>query len=700
MPKHSISLPVLPSFLICFVFILKLIKADRYYLDITIDDPVDLSTETLNTLSQNPTSIFTYSKLNETHPAQDAKHIKVDYDDEYPTIGFISSNFKLEDLYFTKDGERLIPGEDLLYDLEISNTVVPRSRFYSDPKILVPKERDSVPKDVDICGLYGGGISYSQNKYYDETFHEVESFGKLAFSIFKGQNGIKVKKVEDSTISFMSLDTYIQKMKDAYPDKAEGLVKPTDGVKFTKLWVSNQPNIVGGHLIGQSEANSLYIWNITQFHANEDVQETKLTYWTKFQNHIGSRLHRIAFHNDLLMFGSMEEGLRIYRKSYGGSPQNNTNSTGNSTTNNTDSNSRRNLDNEPNTFTIVGKYSNFSEYTEEHYQADGFSFDLIRRFNYPYKDFLVNFRTIYTIEKNIGLRVINLFTLDLDDKIIIENPELQEVDFLHSSLYNLDLGREQYYVGVSALNSPPARPEFFFEIVANDEYNPTYNRVFVSTKKREFDNAVTNLNTFTAMYDKAHKEMIFIKRGVPNIIDIPSYILPVSPNAQLSLNSGYNPIKILYDAKDNDPTYMVQDRDDYFSITNVRIAEYRVLYRYTEEAKYELNIDFISKCESIDYKSQNNYCEYKAVTVFNVEKSNHELVAVLVILLLILITVVVLLVLVKKGIICKKKGRGQDKAQAQNYGQPQMVNNDDKVEVGEIEINIQHQQLEDEKGEV
>ena len=78
-------------------------------------------------------------------------------------------------------------------------------------------------------------------------------------------------------------------------------------------------------------------------------------------------------------------------------------------------------------------------------------------------------------------------------------------------------------------------------------------------------------------------------------------------------------------------------------------------------------------------------------------ENSGPMVAILIILIVLMLVIVVLLFLIKYGIICRKKPQEV----GQNYNQPQVNvmndnNNNNKVDIGEIEINVQHQQLEDE----
>ena len=748
---------------------------------LTLDDDASLSENTLSSINTYGFYNFTYSIIDSNEKVDE---IKIENKNIRPNTTFISANFDLEDLEIDRNGKELEKGDDLVFDLHISDTIATNNRFTKNGNWIYDNST-TIHANKHVCGIYGGGISYSNNVYGDKTFFDVNSFGNIGFALFSDEPGIKIKTIEGSSIKYVSIDDYNRVIKENYPDYAPEDGDEVDSIKFKNIIVSNQINIMGGHLTGVTTDNKVYIWKINQVLVNSSYIVTlafitRLEYTLSTQMSDFENLQEVAFYNNMLILGFKGKGITIYDAynkdwtlynsnsngtsngtvSYGNNSTTNTTNTTDSsnsstnTTNTTDSSNstsfnstnrllreletynsdshpdarerqryrfRRNLANSTNTTNSTGNnyhsndgfyYSDYNTYTfiDSQYSipkntADslvGSKINLVfkYKFVFNFNDFIINRQSMYFLEEGMGMYIMDLTYFSY--KLYLSHPSLQELEYLEYSLYDT----QKYFVGISALNNPPSRNEIFFEIIANDEYYPKYNRIFVSTIKRVYDNFVTNFRSFSVFYDKINRELFFLIRGSPNLINTPTYVLPIKTIGKFELSTQYNPIHIMYDAGDLDPTYFISDSNDFLAITDVKILPFDLYCDFDSDGQYNTIISYTSICNSENSTgNRDNYCLYETETIFLINTKSEGLVIFLIVLIIIVFIVVILLILYNLGYIFKKKKDGtthQPHRVANQPNDPQYNNQNayhgnSEIDAGDIEINIQHQEFKDEK---
>lgn len=683
---------------------------------ITLDSAVTLSTQTIKTLLTTPYSNFTVS--NKTYiNDEDIAVIKLDKDQSTKT-SFISSNFALSDINILRDGQKLEPGKNLLYKVGDFPQILPSTRYTSNSSIIY-SESKHYEKDYSLCEVSKGGFESISGSKSDIKTHNTTTFGQISFVLDNYEAGIKLFNNNHFNAS-EDLDDYINRMNQLYPNLTTEPVITVSNIIFKNIFVSNQINILGGHLIGLSENNEIFIWNITQHWVDEVGQQMLLSYYCKIFDSAGSKnfskINKIGFYENMILIGYVGEGIEIFEiqdealidhEDSNSTDSTNTTDTSDTsdpsdTTDTTDSTGTAdtNGDADP-TDTTGATDNNDARLLNSNRKLDiilsnattATNVTPILILSFDYLDFIINHKTIYYIEKGVGLRLFDLTTMEISQQLIIENSYLKRLDYLEYSLYDTSL----YYIGVSAFNNPPANQEFFYEILASDEFNPSINRIYASSKKRRFDNFVSNLNSFSIFYDKESSDLVFITRGAPNVINIPSYVW-----SSFSLTSGYNPVQVLYSPDNMEITYMIQDGDELYYIKNLRLIDFSLSCKFEKKGQYDISLSYITSCADSDKSNEYNYCLYSAKTIYVVEESNSALVALLIILILILFAVIIIILLVKYGVICKKKIKSPYDNQRigntnQVYGDPHSDsnNNTNKVEMGEIEINVQHQQLDE-----
>lgn len=629
---------------------------------------------------------------------------------EFAGVSFISNNFDFDDITIHKDSQLMFPGKDYFYQLNTSDYLVPKARFSSNATILTNTSVSLDNDDINICNLSGGGINFTSKIYTDTDFVDINSFGNLAFTLNKQSNGIQTKTIKDYTMSLTSLDNYIKNINSKY-SSAPALEVPTDGIKFKDIMILNQINIDGGHLVGISAFNEVFIWNITQVKL-ESGYETFIKYYATIRDKENNdnpfdNLVKLGFYNDYIIFGYKGEGIEIFYTSdtdYNSNEDTNNNNENENTdnTDNTNNNDNTNPNDNTDNTTPTNPDENVDNgrrrsleitytYNSKSYSGSKFYLNSAFGMRFDFVDFIVNKLTMYVIEKSYPIKIFDFQGLTFGSyEITTTNTDLQKFEYLEYSEYN-----DSHYIGVSATNYPPVRPEFFYEINYDDEYRPSINRIYISLKKRRYDNFVTNLSSLTAMFDKENKELVLLIRGAPNIINIPSFVIPIKNQEKLKFQSENYPIHIVFDENDYDFSYLIADGSTYISFTDFKILPYNIVCNFKKKGQYDLNLDFITSCDETN--NDYTYCIYRMETIFVIAGRTSGLVALLIILLIILFGVVAFLILVKYGIICKdKKSQNPSAQRPGNYQNPNGDDNTNKVDLGEIEIQVQHQQLQDE----
>lgn len=687
-----------------------------------LESPSDFNEQSQIKMKSYNFTEFNVENINDSETKIDTQIFKIKEKHYHPNATFVSSNFVLDDMTLHKDGNLLEIGRDYVVDLDVNDTIVPHERFYSDASHLgdmdAPEHGKEGKSKMHICGVYGGGIGYEKNTYSDQTFYDVVTFGHLAFSIFNKEPGIKIKTIDYLTISYVDLDKYMELNKEEYPDLADGKFYPVSSINFRNLIVSNQINLWGGHLIGISENYDIYIWNITQKRDGSAGEiGTFLNFYAKIEDPVNKRdfqyINKIGFHDNHILIGMDGLGIKIY--SVDGSTGTTSNTQQNSVPkgdfqtgdpNNQSGTNPSDLDENPdqienggrnlqafNTFVLQANGALSGSYERDSATSEQLKkLSLVGYYKFNYQDMIVNYNTFYIIQKGVGLRIMNAFSFTISAPIL-NNPNLKNLEYLEMSLYSTNL----YFIGISAWNNPPSSPEFFYEIIANYEFSPTMNRVWASSKTRRFDNFVTNLRSFSVLFDKTNNELLFLIRGSPNIINIPSFIIPINPTLKIDLNSGYNPVHLMFDQYTLEPTYLVNDDNDYFSITKVHIRPYDLTCNFKDDGQYDINLTNVNACSDFNGDKDYNYCLYTSQTVFIIDRKASGFIALLVILLLILVGVLIFVALYKFKIICKDKKNQDQRYVEPNSQVPDKSTKGGAINMGEIEINVQHEQLEDEK---
>ena len=696
------------SYIVKFIISQPQPQTPKYFTFINIDNNDYLiSQSTIETIKKNPFSNFKLNK--EPISTQVGVPIEMKMDENlHPNITFTSSYLNTNDIKISHDGNELIKGIDVEFKFNVDSSIRPLDRFKefnnrpldtNTKNTLNTKSTQRNNRDLDICELNGGGIKFTRSTYSNQNFYDIVSFSKIAFSLNFGEKGINVKFMTDSTIKYIDMDDYISKLKEKNP-LAPSLIQKTSDLKFIDLMISNQISITGGHLYAFTDSNDLLIYNITQS-INNGSEDYFLTFYNKIDNfpYEHTFVDKLGFYNDLLIVGlkTQESGLAIYKLEVEIMSENNSESS--STTDNNMNNSmdsmgisggRRQLN-----YISWNIFENDVEKNIELSQAKShlvgtkLNYILVSKFNFEYTGMIINEVTIYILIKSIGMKLIDLRNNDIvaTKDTLIYHKRLTQIQYLEFSKFD----KESYYIGLSGI-SDIDQPEFFFEIIANNEFKPTYNRVWYSGKKRSFDNFVDNLNSYSVMYDKINFELIFLLRGVPDLIDIPTFAISVQKTDKITLTSGENRVHVVLDSNDKDATYLIQDTDDWISYTNIEMAPFNIVCNVRKIGQYDIQLSYIDKCEG-----ENTYCKKNLTSTYLYPNANRKgLIILAIIIILVLFLVVFILILAKYGIICKsKKGTA---IKNNTYTKPTSNNvHDTKEDHNEIEINIQHQEFKDEK---
>jgi hypothetical protein len=467
------------------------------------------------------------------------------------------------------------------------------------------------------CLYFNKNPHYSYGTFNNLSVDRFVSFKDYNFGISSNSSGIQVISLVNFTFGYQTLDTFLSNHQD---------LTYTDGVTFSHIHASTPQFEDHDYLIGESNNGTLYIY---QLESRSNVSFS-MNYYAKVNQSVINMLDykQVDVYKNLLILGG-DEGFVIANR------------------------------------------------TDPYFSNWGIVF----KGNWiKVKDFIVNNKTVYIIEKDFGLRVFDLVKMEFSN-FEFQHPGMVKFD------YSLDQQTGIYYVGIIIDNSPPEINEVLIELIVHPEddmeYTPHINQVFTSKNKYPSSNIVTDqFYGYTYLFDSQNLNIYIISRYNLEKYNFYSYKLDLKDYIIRNFKdlAPTNTLYILSDARPGGVgSLLLQNNDDYIIVRDFSHPPNTLTCMFNTEGDYEISVTHDKYCSNLALNgpSELDKCNTKLAWVINVHAEDKGL------LLGVLGFIIILIVLVIVGIVCFKTGclkRGGKKG-SNKYGTQY-------IEAGVIEVNV------------
>lgn len=705
---------------ICYLFnIFALLLLSIYDITFQLNSyyrPIDDLTSTDNYFDNANFATFNYVEK-ESKMGKSVINSKLSVIAELDIIAFDVNDMeihKFDNEDFKGSSTKLTNGIDYSINVDILNYVLPKER-YTSHHTTKNLENDSENLKA-ICSFKGDGLQFNMIESNDKfIYYGVKSYE--LFNVALNKTKIVVRNTEGS--DFISLDRYI--------DLGNSNFNDTNNLNYTNFHSFDDMDFEDISIIDNYFDDIVFLCardinNVMHFFEIKSSISTDLAYYHvihrfKLMSN-NSDLFKKATHIDvkyesedsyLLFVGIEKMGYAIYSLKSVSNKESDINDTSKSNNIEKDNEANNNI------------------FTTSKLASNNFDIELIKSFiDTNFVDYKVNSKTMYVIYKNEGMRILNLKNYEFDQNKLI-HPNMNQIDFL-----NLPLNANSYFVGISLTNNPSEGNEaFFIELIVDidNEFDFKINKIFTSTKEIIYDNFVTDLTRFTFLFDKSNMRYIILYRGIPNIVDIPSYAIPSKLYKASNLTKSKT--SVIYVGDNNNfyrPEFVTQYNGNYSRIFNISPDPFKYNCKFTKTGYYQIAFKGFSSCSHKDKIETNaDYCLYNFNKDFiatdengnvldnkgnvlshhsketNIEEEdeNGSNAAVIVIIIAAIILALVIISAILYRYRCfkgKNNNSNQTDAQSIKYTKPNIdANNSSNIKNEEIQIDIKHQPYEDDK---
>lgn len=565
----------------------------------------------------------------------------------------------------------LILSTDINMKISIGIYAQPQSRYYQYDTMNIPKpspnavtgNSKSISPDGQAqastnndgfklnCTFSGEGLLFNLTNVdsNNQAAHDVNSYKSLNFELINS-----ILYVQQNNSTSQQFDQFFG-ISDANTSTAS--------IKFLDIFIVSSINGSFDALIARS-SNAIYIW--------EFLHETEVSFYllvTSEDTQLLANVNRIAISStNKILFGIINHGVLFA--------------------------------------------SNPTDQTEAPTLAIKINEDKGNLFEkLSYIDFVMIQNSIYLAAKGEGIYIINVESMGIVK--MISHPNVIGIDILRD-------GDSKYtYIGLAISNDPENKiKEFFVELIVadGDETNPSINKAYISNKRIDYDNAVLTSLSKTVILDKQGQRIIILLRGTPNLIDIPNYSIDLDDNFDwrntvLNLYSFYNE-----DSSSYDNIFQITDGKLIKELGNIAYDPFTIrcrfntagIYDFKFKAAFDSSGSSSLKGDAVIYNTSEQMFNVNSTADTALQQANsldtQTYLPILIVLILLIVVVIIVLVLKKMGIICRNSSNNQqvgpDNAHSKlpnNYETPKDNLNISGNHSNEIQIDIQHQPLEDEK---
>lgn len=626
-------------------------------------------------------------------------------------------------------GVSLVNGKDLWLDVEISKYARPEERYNThDTDYLASKNKTSSSferKDSFVnCTFLGEGLKFDLEET-DETYkgYDIQMFKYISFALINKQLMIKDIIGRD----FMPINDYIDKI-----DTKSLMSENVSNLDFEDIMLDKQYFLDFAYLIGRTSDNVIYIWKVESAKSQMEYHISLILKFTSDDPDFTKKITTIGFLespiNAEMIIGVKGVGFafyqikkqRILQEDNQITVVDSSNSTNNTeTTINDNTNQNNNTQTDQNTTSIDDSNTNLLndlfKKTTIISSFPGYTYEL--KSNYldsSFIDFKINKITIYVLIDGLGLKILDLFKKEYIDTI--KHPKMKALDHIEMPFNQIDA-----FIGVSLENDPEnGHDAFFVELLTRNERKPEINKIFTSKKKVRYDNFVTNLNNFSILFDKENSRTIILYRGITNMLDVPSYVIPNNVPKNINETALTYIVHVPDPINKNQfiPEYITSYNGNFIHIKNLLPTPFNYKCQFNKSGYYDIIFKAFSKCPTDDLaKGLQEHClfvftkyydvmdDYKPTQKTDISGSpsgsqgrndekdmNGPALPVLIVVILLFAGFIIGAILYKCG-CCKKKTNPTPTEQ--KYQTPDNEVNTSKG--GEIEINVKHQVLEDDK---
>lgn len=540
------------------------------YIDSNVNSPIiDLEDEVKTSNAFNlPYADFQQSQLKKTYKQDNiTKSFPIDID-----IGNIITDIRSLSISYRKDKnddeEPLNILDEMNINIKISDLLVEKRKY---------------KKEINNFNSQYGNITYYTNEVRfnksiednNEFIYDINSYENLIFHI----NNARLMIKDSSMDSFVSFDNY-NKINNP------NLNISIDNIQIYDIFIFNPYFEVGGYLITRLINSTIIIWKIDNmnnkyiFSLYEKLYSSDSSFFSKITN-IG-----IVSKEGIIIIGAKSLGIGIYKREF--------------------------IKENPNQKKLSQFYSRI---TSEKYVYN--ILNIIE--STQFEDFVLNLNTIYIVNKYTSLEIFDLKKLTVYKTYPFNN--IKGIDHFEYSLN--DYIGNGYYIGLSFDNNPDLLLfEFFIELFVNDEYNPEVNKVFTSKYKVRYDKYHTKPSEYSIIFDKISKKYIILYRGTPYDINIPTYQIPIQDidisDTSYEINLSY---KInVKDKRITNEGFGFIYRNKIYYLSNITYSTSRFILNLIKEGEYIIR--FTSSIKCIENKSERRVCLTQLKKVYSIDSKS------------------------------------------------------------------------------
>lgn len=437
-------------------------------------------------------------------------------------------------------------------------------------------EKKKYKKETNNLNSKYGNITYYTNEVRfnktiednNEFIYDINSYENLIFHI----NNARLMIKDSSLDSFISFDNY-NKINNP------NLNISIDNIQIYDIFIVNPYYEEGAFLITRLINSTIIIWKIDTmnnkyiFSLYEKLYSSDSSFFAKITN-IG-----IVSKQGIIIIGARGLGFGIYKREL---PKEN-----------------------PNPKKLPQFYSRL---TTDKYVYTILSIIESKQF----EDFVLNLNTIYIVNKYTSLEIFDLKNLTVHSTYPLNT--IKGIDHFDSG--------NGYYIGLSFDNNPDSLSyEFFIELFVNDEYNPEINKVFTSKSKVRYDKYHTKPLEYSIIFDKINKKYIIFYRGLPYDINIPTYQIPIQ---DLDITDSSYEIDLSYKINLKDKRIINEGfgfiyKNKIYYLSNINFTTSRFTLSLIKEGEYIIRLTSSIKC--LENKSERRVCLTQLKKIYSIDSN-------------------------------------------------------------------------------
>ena len=488
------------------------------------------------------------------------------------------------------------------------------------------------------CYYQTGNITFSSARIQDFSYHEVNKFRTGSFALRDKQAGIVYFYYQNDQLK-------VREFNDFY--KAGKIDIGLGNLRFSKLWIIDQPYTFTNFLVAMTEDKILYFFELIISSFGELFN---IYFHTKLDFIPGtgiSEVTAVGYYNENIIVGT-NLGLYIYeqltfepvatrRLQDVSSSADNTQVPGensptatsqSSTTETTDSTAsitvtasqaassttsvKETVDTKPNTTESQTSPVVITADREKSYKQ-------IRKIiTYKTKyglneilnisDLSVLQYTMYILVRGYGIKIMELKSFGFLENYEFYYKMLSKLDFVVNPILNTK------YMAITIKESRNENnDEFMLELCVDDEYNPKINKVFVSDYNITFTNYSPYDLFLGAYYNAYENDLIIVRRGMINNIPFQTYVISLddlfkpSNSSEVYITSFYNSITNLNELA------LVDTTDNIVRlISNIKLPSDVIDCKFNTKGNFTIVLQkFAEACEdSLSKNYAYSYCNF------------------------------------------------------------------------------------------